>query len=158
MNEQFNYSFLHTLKLLNSLPIVRGPKLTTIFEVWPYKCLLQSDSHFLSPSRHIVSDVGHCEVGLLDHVGMLLFHVQARLAHNVDLRFKTKVNKEGNTRRIVDKFRQDRKVGLLAWEQFGIYRKKKRKKEGRKEHVVCTILKMELLRFIYGVMWYRHLK
>ncbi|KAK4828664.1 hypothetical protein QYF61_000382 [Mycteria americana] len=67
---------LDTLQHLNVSLGVRGPKLNTVFEVWPHQCRVQGHNHFPSPVGHTISDTSQDAIGFLGHVGTLLAHVQ----------------------------------------------------------------------------------
>ncbi|KAK4825624.1 LOW QUALITY PROTEIN: hypothetical protein QYF61_001304 [Mycteria americana] len=43
---------LDTLRHLNVCLVVRGPKLNTVFKVWPHQCQVEGDKHFPSPAGH----------------------------------------------------------------------------------------------------------
>ena len=44
------------LQHLNVFLVERGPKLNTVFEVWPHQCRVQGDDHFASPAGRTISD------------------------------------------------------------------------------------------------------
>ncbi|KAK4816514.1 hypothetical protein QYF61_017614 [Mycteria americana] len=67
---------LDTLQHLNVSLVVRGPKLNTVFEVWPHHCRVQGHDHFPSPAGHAISDTTHDAIGFLGHLGTLLAHIQ----------------------------------------------------------------------------------
>ncbi|KAK4816001.1 hypothetical protein QYF61_010869 [Mycteria americana] len=67
---------LHTLQHLKAFLAVRGPKLNTVFELWPHQCRVQGDNHFPSPAGHTISDTSHDAIGLLGPLGTLLAHIQ----------------------------------------------------------------------------------
>ncbi|KAK4818195.1 hypothetical protein QYF61_008579 [Mycteria americana] len=58
---------LDALQHLNVSLVVRGPKLNTV---------LEGDNHFPSPAGHTVPDTSQDAIGLLDHLGTLLAHIQ----------------------------------------------------------------------------------
>ncbi|KAK4815599.1 hypothetical protein QYF61_004814 [Mycteria americana] len=64
--------------LLHQLPRhqVRGPKLSTVFEVRPHQCRVQGHNHFPTPAGHAVSDTSQDAIGFLGHLGTLLAHIQ----------------------------------------------------------------------------------
>ncbi|KAK4810750.1 hypothetical protein QYF61_007724 [Mycteria americana] len=55
---------------------VRGPKLNTVFDVWPHQCQVQGDNHFPSPAGHTIPDTSQDAIGLLGHLGTLPAHIQ----------------------------------------------------------------------------------
>ncbi|KAK4821431.1 hypothetical protein QYF61_020014 [Mycteria americana] len=59
-----------------SLLVVRGPKLNTVFEVWPHQYRVQGHDHFPSPAGHAISDTSQDAIGFLGHLGTLLAHIQ----------------------------------------------------------------------------------
>ncbi|KAK4826361.1 LOW QUALITY PROTEIN: hypothetical protein QYF61_007955, partial [Mycteria americana] len=61
---------------LYSLLSVRGPKLNTVFEVWPHQCRVQGHDHCPTPAGHTISDTSQDAIGLLGHLGTLLVHMQ----------------------------------------------------------------------------------
>ncbi|KAK4830776.1 hypothetical protein QYF61_013609 [Mycteria americana] len=67
---------LDTLQHLNVSLVVRGPKLNTVFEVWPHQCRVQGHDHFPSPAGHTIPDTSQDALGFLGHLGTLLAHVQ----------------------------------------------------------------------------------
>ncbi|KAK4821719.1 LOW QUALITY PROTEIN: hypothetical protein QYF61_000262 [Mycteria americana] len=67
---------LDMLQHLNVFLGVRGPKLNTVFEVWPCQCRVQGDNHFPSPAGHTISDTSQDVIDLLGHLGTLLAHIQ----------------------------------------------------------------------------------
>ncbi|PKU40383.1 hypothetical protein llap_9314 [Limosa lapponica baueri] len=58
---------------------MRGPKLDVLLEVGPHQCQVQGDNHFPSPASHTIRVTSQDAVGLLDHLGTLLAHVQPRV-------------------------------------------------------------------------------
>ncbi|KAK4832141.1 LOW QUALITY PROTEIN: hypothetical protein QYF61_020881 [Mycteria americana] len=68
---------LHTLQHLKVSLVVRGPKLNTVFEVWPHQCRVQGHGHFPSPAGHAIFDTSQDAIGFLGHLGTLLAHIQA---------------------------------------------------------------------------------
>ncbi|KAK4826124.1 LOW QUALITY PROTEIN: hypothetical protein QYF61_005276 [Mycteria americana] len=68
---------LDTLQHLNVPLVVGGPKLNTVFEVWPHQCRVQGHNHFPSPAGHAIFDTGQDAIGLLGRLGTLLAHIQA---------------------------------------------------------------------------------
>ncbi|KAK4823213.1 hypothetical protein QYF61_027360, partial [Mycteria americana] len=56
--------------------VVRGPKLDTVFEVWPHQCQVQGHDHFPSLAGHTVPDTSQDAVGFLGYLGTLPAHVQ----------------------------------------------------------------------------------
>ncbi|KAK4827417.1 hypothetical protein QYF61_017847 [Mycteria americana] len=67
---------LDTLQPLNVSLVVGGPKLNTLFEVWPHQCQVQGHNHFPSPAGHTIFDTSQDAIGFLGHLGTLLAHVQ----------------------------------------------------------------------------------
>ncbi|KAK4830604.1 LOW QUALITY PROTEIN: hypothetical protein QYF61_012030 [Mycteria americana] len=67
---------LDTLQHLNVPLVVGGPKLNTVFEVWPHQCRVQGHDHFPTPAGHTISDTSQDAVGFFGHLGTLLAHVQ----------------------------------------------------------------------------------
>ncbi|KAK4814532.1 hypothetical protein QYF61_022021 [Mycteria americana] len=74
---QLHCPSLDTLQHLNVFLVVRGPKLNTVFEVWPHQCRVQGHDHFPSPAGHTIFDTSQDAVGFLGHLGTLLAHIQA---------------------------------------------------------------------------------
>ncbi|KAK4816650.1 hypothetical protein QYF61_019627 [Mycteria americana] len=68
---------LDTLQPLNVSLVVRGPKLNTVFEVWPHQCRVQGHDHCPTPAGHAIFDTSQDAVGLLGHLGTPLAHIQA---------------------------------------------------------------------------------
>ncbi|KAK4811285.1 hypothetical protein QYF61_023337 [Mycteria americana] len=68
---------LYALQYLNIPLVVGGPKLNTVFEVWPHQCRVQGHNHFPSPAGHAIFDAGQDAIGLLGRLGTLLAHIQA---------------------------------------------------------------------------------
>ncbi|KAK4832220.1 hypothetical protein QYF61_021067, partial [Mycteria americana] len=54
---------------------VRGPKLSSGFEVQPHQCQAQGDDHFPSPASHTISDTSQDAIGLLGYLSTLLAHI-----------------------------------------------------------------------------------
>ncbi|KAJ7401712.1 integral membrane protein dgcr2 idd [Pitangus sulphuratus] len=50
--------------------------MNTEFKVWPQWCQIQSDNHCPGPAGHTIPDTSQDAIGLLDHLGTLLVHVQ----------------------------------------------------------------------------------
>ncbi|KAK4815893.1 LOW QUALITY PROTEIN: hypothetical protein QYF61_009944 [Mycteria americana] len=67
---------LDTLQHLNVSLVVGGPKLNTVFEVWPHQCRVQGHDHCPSPAGHAISDTTQDAIGFLGHLGTLLAHIQ----------------------------------------------------------------------------------
>ncbi|KAK4816334.1 hypothetical protein QYF61_015018 [Mycteria americana] len=67
---------LDMLQHLNVSLGVRGPKLNTVFEVWPHQCRVQGHDHCPTPAGHAIFDTSQDAVGLLGHLGTLLAHIQ----------------------------------------------------------------------------------
>ncbi|KAK4814103.1 hypothetical protein QYF61_008198 [Mycteria americana] len=74
---QLHCPSLYTLQYLNIPLVVGGPKLNTVFEVWPHQCRVQGHDHFPSPAGHAIFDTGQDAIGLLGRLGTLLAHIQA---------------------------------------------------------------------------------
>ncbi|KAK4811103.1 hypothetical protein QYF61_016389 [Mycteria americana] len=68
---------LDTLQHLNIPLVVGGPKLNTVFEVWPHQGRVQGHDHFPSPAGHAIFDTSQDAIGFLGHLGTLLAHIQA---------------------------------------------------------------------------------
>ncbi|KAK4827063.1 hypothetical protein QYF61_013704, partial [Mycteria americana] len=68
---------LYALQYLNIPLVVGGPKLNTVFEVWPHQCRVQGHNHFPSPAGHAIFDTSQDAIGLLGRLGTLLAHIQA---------------------------------------------------------------------------------
>ncbi|KAK4820567.1 hypothetical protein QYF61_001630 [Mycteria americana] len=68
---------LDTLQHLNVPLVVGGPKLNTVFEVWPHQCRVQGHDHFPTPAGHAIFDTSQDAIGFLGHLGTLLAHIQA---------------------------------------------------------------------------------
>ncbi|KAK4822563.1 hypothetical protein QYF61_016132 [Mycteria americana] len=62
---------------LNVSPVVRGPKLNTVFEVRPHQCRVQGHDHFPTPAGHTIFDTSQDAIGFLGCLGTLLAHIQA---------------------------------------------------------------------------------
>ncbi|KAK4824184.1 hypothetical protein QYF61_012000 [Mycteria americana] len=73
---QLHCPSLHTLQHLNVSLVVRGPKLNTVFKVWPHQCQVQADNHAPSPTGHTIPDTSQDAIGFLGHLGTLLAHIQ----------------------------------------------------------------------------------
>ncbi|KAK4818444.1 hypothetical protein QYF61_013131 [Mycteria americana] len=67
---------LDTLQYLNIPLVVGGPKLNTVFEVWPHQCRVQGHNHFPSPAGHAIFDTSQDAIGFLGRLGTLLAHIQ----------------------------------------------------------------------------------
>ncbi|KAK4813930.1 hypothetical protein QYF61_003000 [Mycteria americana] len=78
---------LDTLQHLNVFLVVRGPKLNTVFEVWPHQCRVQGHDHFPTPAGHTISDRSQDAIGLLGHLGTLLAHIQLAVDHHPQVLF-----------------------------------------------------------------------
>ncbi|KAK4810664.1 LOW QUALITY PROTEIN: hypothetical protein QYF61_007464 [Mycteria americana] len=74
---QLHCPSLDTVQHLNVLLVVRGPKVNTVFKVWPHQCRVQGHDHFPSPAGHTIPDTSQDAVGFLGHLGTLLAHIQA---------------------------------------------------------------------------------
>ncbi|KAK4806947.1 hypothetical protein QYF61_027314 [Mycteria americana] len=68
---------LDTLQHLNVPLVMGGPKLNTVFEVWPHQCRVQGHDHFPSPAGHAIFDTSQDAIGFLGRLGTLLAHIQA---------------------------------------------------------------------------------
>ncbi|KAK4827428.1 hypothetical protein QYF61_017866 [Mycteria americana] len=68
---------LDMLQHLNVSLVVRGPKLNSVFEVWPHQCRVQGHDHFPTPAGHAIFDTSQDAIGFLGHLGTLLAHIQA---------------------------------------------------------------------------------
>ncbi|KAK4815730.1 hypothetical protein QYF61_006768 [Mycteria americana] len=68
---------LDSLQHLNVSLVVRGPKLNTVFEVWPHQCQVQGHDHFPSPAGHAIFDTTQDAIGFVGHLGTLPAHIQA---------------------------------------------------------------------------------
>ncbi|KAK4825284.1 LOW QUALITY PROTEIN: hypothetical protein QYF61_026129 [Mycteria americana] len=79
---------LDTLQHLNVSLVVRGPKLNTVFEVWPHQCRVQGHDHFPSPAGHTISDTSQDAIGFLGHLGTLLAHIQATANQHPQVPFR----------------------------------------------------------------------
>ncbi|KAK4823617.1 hypothetical protein QYF61_004220 [Mycteria americana] len=78
---------LDTLQHLNVPLVVRGPKLNTVFEVWPHQCQVQGDNHFPSYAGHAISNTSLDAVGFLGHLGTLLAHIQVAVNQHPQVLF-----------------------------------------------------------------------
>ncbi|KAK4829089.1 hypothetical protein QYF61_002040 [Mycteria americana] len=78
---------LDTLQHLNVSLAARGPKLNTVFEVWPHQCRVQGHDHFPSPAGHTIPDTSQDAVGLLGHLGTLLAHIQPAVNQHAQVLF-----------------------------------------------------------------------
>ncbi|KAK4810039.1 hypothetical protein QYF61_005102 [Mycteria americana] len=78
---------LDTLQPLNVSLVVRGPKLNTVFEVWPHQCRVQGHDHFPSPAGHTISDTSQDAICLLGHLGTLLAHIQPAVTQHPQVLF-----------------------------------------------------------------------
>ncbi|KAK4831836.1 hypothetical protein QYF61_019594, partial [Mycteria americana] len=76
---------LDTLQHLNVSLGVRGPKLNTVFEVWPHQCRVQGHDHFPSPAGHAIFDTSQDAIGFLGLLGTLLAHIQAAVNQHPQL-------------------------------------------------------------------------
>jgi len=56
-----------------------GPKLNTLFEVWPHQGRVHGKDHFPSPAGLTVSDTSQDAIGLLGYLGTLSAHIQFSL-------------------------------------------------------------------------------
>ncbi|KAK4814248.1 hypothetical protein QYF61_012744, partial [Mycteria americana] len=74
---QLHCPSLDSIQHLNVSLVVRGPKLNTVFEVWPHQCRVQGHDHFPSPAGHTIPDTSQDAIGFLGHLGTLLAHIQA---------------------------------------------------------------------------------
>ncbi|KAK4824657.1 hypothetical protein QYF61_017030 [Mycteria americana] len=73
---QLHCPSLDTPQHLNVPLVVGGPKLNTVFEVWPHQCRVQGHNHFPSPAGHAIFDTSQDAIGFLGHLGTLLAHIQ----------------------------------------------------------------------------------
>ncbi|KAK4818808.1 hypothetical protein QYF61_019737 [Mycteria americana] len=78
---------LHTLQHLNVSLVVGGPKLNTVFEVWPHQCRVQGHDHFPSPAGHAIVDTSQDAIGFLGRLGTLLAHIQAAVNQHPQVLF-----------------------------------------------------------------------
>ncbi|KAK4815962.1 hypothetical protein QYF61_010456 [Mycteria americana] len=78
---------LDTLQHLNVSLVVGGPKLNTVFEVWPHQCRVQGHDRFPSPAGHAIFDTSQDAIGFLGHLGTLLAHIQAAVNQHPQLLF-----------------------------------------------------------------------
>ncbi|KAK4811014.1 hypothetical protein QYF61_015718 [Mycteria americana] len=78
---------LDTLQHLNVPLVVGGPKLNTVFEVWPHQCRVQGHDHFPSPAGHAIFDTSQDAIGFLGHLGTLLAHIQAAVNQHPQVLF-----------------------------------------------------------------------
>ncbi|KAK4810530.1 LOW QUALITY PROTEIN: hypothetical protein QYF61_004493 [Mycteria americana] len=78
---------LDTLQHLNVSLGVGGPKLNTVFEVWPHQCRVQGHDHFPSPAGHAIFDTSQDAIGFLGHLGTLLAHIQAAVNQHSQVLF-----------------------------------------------------------------------
>jgi len=67
---------------------VRGPRLNTVLEVWPYQCRLRGYDHLPAPAGHTIPDPSQDAVGLLGHLGTLLAHVQLAVSQHPQVLFR----------------------------------------------------------------------
>ncbi|KAK4816402.1 hypothetical protein QYF61_016719 [Mycteria americana] len=79
---------LDMLQHLNVCLVVRGPKLSTVFEVWPHQCHIQGHDHFPSPASHTIPDTSQNAVGFLGHLGTLRAHVQPAVNQHPQVLFR----------------------------------------------------------------------
>ncbi|KAK4816766.1 hypothetical protein QYF61_022764 [Mycteria americana] len=84
---QLHCPSLDTLQPLNVSLVVRGPKLNTVFEVWPHQCQVQGHDHFPSPAGHTISDTSQDAIGFLGHLGILPAHIQAAVDQHAQVLF-----------------------------------------------------------------------
>ncbi|KAK4823633.1 LOW QUALITY PROTEIN: hypothetical protein QYF61_004366 [Mycteria americana] len=66
---------------------IEGPKLNTVFEVWPHQCRVQGDNHSPCPAGHTISDASQDAIGLLGHLGTLLAHIQLAIDQHPQVLF-----------------------------------------------------------------------
>ncbi|KAK4812678.1 LOW QUALITY PROTEIN: hypothetical protein QYF61_012188 [Mycteria americana] len=78
---------LDTLQYLNIPLVVGGPKLNTVFEVWPHQCRVQGHNHFPSPAGHAILDTSQDAIGFLGHLGTLLAHIQVAVNQHPQVLF-----------------------------------------------------------------------
>ncbi|KAK4828751.1 hypothetical protein QYF61_000742 [Mycteria americana] len=78
---------LDTLQHLNVPLVVRGPKLNTVFEVWPHQCRVQGHDHFPTPAGHTIPDTSQDAIGLLGHPGTLPAHIQVAVDQHPQVLF-----------------------------------------------------------------------
>ncbi|KAM9203217.1 GLIPR1-like protein 1 [Mergus octosetaceus] len=64
---------------LDILLVLRGPKLSTVLEVWPHQSWVHvhGDDHFPDPAGYTIADTSQDAVGLLGYLGTLLAQVQS---------------------------------------------------------------------------------
>ncbi|GAB0181768.1 hypothetical protein GRJ2_000642100 [Grus japonensis] len=79
---------LDTLQHLNVFLVVRGPKPNTVLKVRPHQCRVQVDNHFPSPAGHTIPDTSQDAVGLIDHLGTLLAHIQPAVDQHPQVHFQ----------------------------------------------------------------------
>ncbi|KAK4823887.1 hypothetical protein QYF61_007835 [Mycteria americana] len=79
---------LDTLQHLNVSLVVGGPKLNTVFEVWPHQCRVQGHDHFPCPAGHTIPDTSQGAIGLLGHLGTLLAHIQPAVDRHPQVLFR----------------------------------------------------------------------
>ncbi|KAK4830762.1 hypothetical protein QYF61_013251 [Mycteria americana] len=75
------------LEHLNVSFVLGGPKLNTVFEVWPHQCPVQGHDHFPSPAGHTIFDTSQDAIGFLGHLGTLLAHIQAAVNQHAQVLF-----------------------------------------------------------------------
>ncbi|KAK4820374.1 hypothetical protein QYF61_025450 [Mycteria americana] len=68
--------------------VVGGPKLNTVFEVWPHQCRVQGHDHFPTPAGHAIFDTSQDAIGFLGHLGTLLAHIQAAVNQHPQVLFR----------------------------------------------------------------------
>ncbi|KAK4824441.1 hypothetical protein QYF61_015756 [Mycteria americana] len=78
---------LDTLQHLNVSLVVGGPKLNTVFEVWPHQGRVQGHDHFPTPAGHTIPDTSQDAIGFLGHLGTLLAHIQAAVNQHPQVLF-----------------------------------------------------------------------
>jgi len=78
---------LDMLQQLNVLLVVRGPKLNTVLQVWPHQCPVQGHNHLPISAGHTIPDTSQDAIGLLDHLGTLLAHVQPAVDQHLKILF-----------------------------------------------------------------------
>ncbi|KAK4824710.1 LOW QUALITY PROTEIN: hypothetical protein QYF61_017936 [Mycteria americana] len=78
---------LDMLQHLNVSLVVGGPKLNTVFQVWPHQCRVQGHDHFPSPAGHTIPDTSQDAICFLVHLGTLLAHIQAAVNQHAQVLF-----------------------------------------------------------------------
>ena len=66
---------MYVLQHFSILLVVTGPKMNTVFQVWPHQCPVQGDNHFPTPAGHTIPDTSQDAIDLLCHLGTLLAHI-----------------------------------------------------------------------------------